>query len=239
MTPVSAEPRIAKPQTLPPQAQIYPNGLIHVPAYLDHAAQLALLTQVDAALAAAPLYQPCMPKTGKPLSVRMSNCGALGWVSDRDGGYRYQATHPVTGQPWPAIPTLALRAWQELAAYPDAPEACLINFYDVGAHMGLHQDRDEADFSAPVLSLSLGASCVFRCGGTTRGGSTFALELASGDAVLLAGAARLAYHGVARIIPGTSALLPNDARINLTLRRVNAMSMSPDRDLVAGATQGQ
>jgi DNA oxidative demethylase len=191
---------------------------VHVPTYLDAAAQRALLADIEAAIAAAPLFQPCMPKTGKPFSVKMTNCGALGWVSDREG-YRYQPTHPEKGRPWPSIPPLALRAWSELAHYPHAPEACLVNVYGPGAHMGLHQDRDEDDFAAPVVSLSLGWSCIFRFGGSTRGGKTQSLELASGDALVLGGPARLAYHGVARILPGTSALL-DDKRINLTLRRV-------------------
>ncbi len=202
------------------QARIYDNGLVHIPGYLDAETQCALLSEIETALAAAPLFQPLMPKTGKAFSVRMSNCGSLGWVSDRDGGYRYQATHPQTLLPWPPIPALALRAWDELSGYPFPAEACLVNFYDAAARMGLHQDRDEADLKAPVLSLSLGSSCVFRFGGTARGGKTMGLELASGDALLLAGAARLAYHGVARILPGTSSLLPADSRINLTLRRV-------------------
>ena len=212
------------PKGLPPQARVYANGLVHVPAYLDPQAQHLLLSDIEAALAAAPLFQPVMPKTGKAFSVRMSNCGPFGWVSDRAGGYRYQTLHPETGKPWPKIPAAALQAWTDLAAYAFAPEACLINYYDVSARMGLHQDRDEADLAAPVLSLSLGSSCIFRVGGTARGGKTMALELASGDAVVLAGASRLAYHGVARIIPGTSALLPAAGRINLTLRRVTRPS---------------
>lgn len=204
---------------MPARARRYANGLLHVPGYLDAAAQRALLADIKAAIAAAPLFQPTMPKTGKPFSVKMTNCGALGWVSDRNG-YRYQPTHPETGEPWPPIPPLARRAWEELAHYPHAPEACLVNFYNASARMELHQDRDEEDLAAPVVSLSLGSSCVFRCGGTTRGGKTEALELASGDALVLGGDARLAYHGVARIIAGSSSLL-GDSRINLTLRRVN------------------
>ncbi len=190
---------------------------MHVPFYLDEAAQQALLAEIEAVIAAAPLFQPRMPKTGKPFSVKMTNCGVLGWVSDRDG-YRYQSTHPETGTPWPAIPPLALSAWEELGHYPHPPEACLVNFYHLGARMGLHQDRDEDDFSAPVVSLSLGSSCVFRFGGSTRSGRTQSLELASGDALVLGGPARLAYHGVTRIIPGSSVLL-DGGRINLTLRR--------------------
>lgn len=210
---------------LPAQARIYENGLVHLPAYLGVGTQRALLAEIEGALAEAPLFQPTMPRTGKALSVRMSNCGSLGWVSDRERGYRYQATHPRTDKPWPEIPALALKAWRELADYPCLPEACLINFYDAAARMGMHQDHDEAALDAPVLSLSLGSSCVFRFGGTTRAGKTELLELASGDALLLQGPARLLYHGVTRLIPGSSPLpdsdlLPADSRVNLTLRRV-------------------
>ncbi len=198
--------------------ETFADGLIYAPGYLDRAAQQALLGEIEAAIESAPLFQPRMPRTGKPFSVRMTNCGALGWVSDQERGYRYQAEHPQTGRPWPPIPALALRAWQELGGYPHAPEACLVNLYDPEARMGLHQDRDEADLMAPVVSLSLGASCIFRWG-PTRSGKTRSLELASGDALVLAGPARLAYHGVARILPGTSDLL-GGCRVNLTLRRV-------------------
>ena len=211
------------PDGMPPQARVYDNGLIHVPGYLDPQAQRFLLLEIDTVLAVAPLFQPLMPKTGKAFSVRMSNCGRLGWVSDR-AGYRYQAQHPETHKAWPPIPACAVQAWADLAAYPFAPEACLINYYDVSARMGLHQDRDEAELAAPVVSLSLGSSCLFRFGGIARGGKTIGLELASGDALVLAGPARLAYHGVTRIIPGTSSLLPAHGRINLTLRRVTRPS---------------
>lgn len=189
-----------------------------MPFYLDEAEQRALLGLIEAAIAAAPLFQPRMPRTGKPFSVKMTNCGTLGWVSDQRG-YRYQPAHPATGRPWPPIPPLALDAWNELGRYPHPPEACLVNVYDLAARMGFHQDRDEEDFAAPVVSLSLGSTCIFRFGAATRGGKTQSLELASGDALVLGGAARLAYHGVARILPGTSNLLA-DRRINLTLRRV-------------------
>ncbi len=130
--------------------------------------QDTLLAAVEAAIESAPLFQPRMPRTGKPFSVRMTNCGALGWVSDQERGYRYQAEHPETGRSWPAIPVLALRAWEELGDYPHAPEACLINVYGPEARMGLHQDRGEADLTAPVVSLSLGASCIFRWGPTRQ-----------------------------------------------------------------------
>jgi alkylated DNA repair protein (DNA oxidative demethylase) len=194
-------------------------GLDLRPGYLDRAAQETLLAAVREAIRQAPLFTPTMPRTGKPFSVRMTNCGPLGWVSDA-GGYRYQPTHPDTGRPWPRMPDLALRAWRDLAGYPPLPQACLINVYAPTARMGLHQDRDEQDFSAPVLSLSLGDTCLFRVGGTGRGDPTRSFRLASGDALVLGGQARLAFHGVDRIMPGTSTLLPEGGRINLTLRRV-------------------
>jgi alkylated DNA repair protein (DNA oxidative demethylase) len=205
---------------MPAKAHRLDHGLIFVPGYFDAAEQEALCADVLAAIAAAPLFVPRMPKTGTPFSVRMTNCGALGWVSDQERGYRYEAAHPETGEPWPSIPPLALRAWRDLAQYAWEPEACLVNFYDAAARMGLHQDRDEADFTAPVVSLSLGDSCIFRWRGPTRSGKTSALELASGDIVLLAGPARLAFHGVARTLPASSALIPGGGRFNLTLRRV-------------------
>ena len=198
---------------------VTPDGLRLHPDYLDRGAQEALLAAVRGVIAAAPLYTPRMPKSGTPMSVRMTNCGALGWITD-ERGYRYQAHHPETGAPWPPIPELLLTAWRDLARYPHPPEACLVNFYGPAAKMGLHQDRDEDDFAAPVLSLSLGDTCLFRVGGTKRGDPTRSFRLASGDAVVLGGAARLAHHGVDRILPGTSTLLPEGGRINLTLRRV-------------------
>lgn len=194
-------------------------GVVHHPGWLDRPAQEALLADLRAVVKAAPLFVPRMPRTGKPFSVRMSNCGALGWVSD-ETGYRYQPAHPETGEPWPAMPDALLAAWQALAGYPHPPEACLINLYDATAKMGLHQDRDEDDLDAPVLSLSLGDTAVFRVGGTSRGGRTMSLKLQSGDALSFGGPARLAFHGIDRIIAGTSTLLPQGGRINLTLRRV-------------------
>jgi alkylated DNA repair protein (DNA oxidative demethylase) len=195
-------------------------GVALTPDYLDRAAQHELLAAVRAVIAAAPLYVPRMPRSGKPMSVQMTNCGALGWVTDAERGYRYQATHPETGAAWPPIPEMLLAAWRDLGGYPHPPQACLINFYAASARMGLHQDKDEQDLAAPVVSLSLGATCLFRVGGLKRNDPTRALRLASGDAVVLGGEGRLAFHGVDRILPGTSTLLAEDTRINLTLRRV-------------------
>ena len=194
-------------------------GLRLHPGYLDRALQEALLAELRGIFAAAPLFTPRMPKSGRPFSVRMSNCGPLGWVSD-EAGYRYQPTHPVTGRPWPPLPSMLLSIWNALAGYVAPPEACLINFYAAGTKMGLHQDRDEEDFAAPVVSLSLGDSCLFRVGGRRRNDPTRSVRLHSGDAVVLGGDSRLAFHGVDRIEPGTSTLLAEGGRINLTLRRV-------------------
>ena len=196
--------------------------------YLDRAAQDEMLAAVRAVIAAAPLYVPRMPRSGKPMSVRMTNCGALGWVTDAARGYRYQATHPETGAPWPPIPDAILAAWRDLSGYPHAPQACLVNYYAPDARMGLHQDKDEEDFSAPVVSLSLGDTGLFRVGGLKRSEPTASVRLASGDAVVLGGEGRLAFHGVDRILPGTSTLLPEGGRINLTLRRVTRPDQSPN-----------
>lgn len=196
-----------------------PQGVRHIPGCLSREHQAGLLEEIRAIVAAAPLYRPQMPRTGRPLSVHMTNCGALGWVADRSG-YRYQPDHPVTAKPWPAMPASLLRIWDAVSGYGHPPEACLVNFYEAAARMGLHQDRDEAALDAPVVSISLGDDCLFRVGRTSRGGRTTSVRLVSGDVVVLGGEARLAFHGVDRIYPGTSALLRQGGRINLTLRRV-------------------
>ncbi|MDN5928273.1 MAG: alpha-ketoglutarate-dependent dioxygenase AlkB [Hyphomicrobiales bacterium] len=195
-------------------------GIRHLPDYLDRETQEKLVDEIRAVVEAAPLYVPAMPKTGKPMSVRMTNCGTFGWVTDRDGGYRYQAVHPVTGKPWPPIPKRLMALWAEVSDCPHEPQACLVNFYSDSARMGLHQDRDEKDLSAPVVSVSLGDDCLFRVGGTKRSDPTVSVHLSSGAIVILGGEGRLAFHGVDRIYPGTSTLLKQGGRINLTLRRV-------------------
>lgn len=206
--------------------KVLPEGVRHLPGHLGREAQAALVEAIRAVVAAAPLFRPEMPRTGRPLSVRMTNCGRLGWVSDR-AGYRYQEGHPATGAPWPPIPLTLLALWEEVAGYGHPPEACLVNFYDAAARMGLHQDRDEAEFAAPVVSVSLGDDCLFRIGEPVRAGRTTSLKLCSGDVLVLGGDARLAFHGVDRIYPGTSALLPKGGRINLTLRRVTRPAAVP------------
>ncbi len=197
-----------------------PNGVRYIPNYLDRVQQEAMVETIRAVVAEAPLFIPVMPGTSKAMSVRMTNCGPLGWVTDKERGYRYQPTHPVTGKPWPAIPSNLLQLWTDIAGYERPPEACLINFYSDDARMGLHQDKDETDLKAPVLSISLGNSCLFRVGGKDRSDRTLSFKLSTGDIVVLGGEGRLCFHGVDRIYPATSTLLKNGGRINLTLRRV-------------------
>ncbi|MBB3391522.1 alkylated DNA repair protein (DNA oxidative demethylase) [Rhizobium sp. BK275] len=197
------------------------SGIRHLPDYLDCARQEALVDIIRNIVAEAPLYVPIMRGTGKPMSVRMTNCGSLGWVTDKARGYRYQPMHPVTGRPWPALPSELLEIWGDVSGYDKPPEACLVNFYSDEARMGLHQDKDENDLKAPVVSISLGNACLFRAGGVNRNDKTMSLKLSSGDVVILGGEGRLCFHGVDRIYPTTSTLLKNGGRINLTLRRVN------------------
>lgn len=202
----------------------FAEGFRYLPGFLEPEAQAALVAELRALVAEAPLYRPTMPRSGRPFSVRMTNAGSHGWFSDKTG-YRYVTRHPQTGRPWPAIPAVMERIWAEVADYPAGPECCLINFYAPEARMGLHRDQDEATFAAPVVSLSLGDSAVFRLGGPTRRGPTRSLKLHSGDVMILGGAARVAYHGIDRVLGGSSRLLvregwPDGGRINLTLRRV-------------------
>jgi alkylated DNA repair protein (DNA oxidative demethylase) len=203
-------------------------GLRLYPRHLDEAAQTRLAAEVTVALREAPPYRPQMPKTGKPWSIRQSNLGPLGWVSE-PAGYGYRNHHPLTREPWPAIPPALLDLWAELADFDAPPECCLVNLYQGDkARMGLHQDRDEAALDAPVLSVSLGETCLFRVGGFARSDRSKSFRLASGDVVLLGGPARMRFHGVDRIVPGSSRLLdsylPGGGRLNLTLRRVTEPS---------------
>lgn len=186
------------------------------PGALDAEAQQALLAEVLAAAQTAPFYRPVTPG-GRPFSVEMTGMGPLAWVSDR-AGYRYQATHPISGQAWPPMPQSLLDLWDALTSWPAPPDACLVNLYRQEAKMGLHQDKDEADLTAPVLSVSLGDTAVFRIG-PAEGGKTQSLKLASGDVCALTGPARLARHGIDRLLAGSSQLVPGGGRINLTLRR--------------------
>lgn len=179
--------------------------------------QMALLDDIRTITRSAPLFRP-KTRTGKEMSVRMTSAGKFGWYSDQKG-YRYIPHHPL-GSPWPEIPASIMQVWNEVSGSSRRPECCLVNFYDEGARMGLHQDRDEADISEPVVSISLGDDALFRVGNTTRGGSTESIWLRSGDVCVMSGDARLTYHGIDRVAPNTSTLLPRGGRINLTLRVV-------------------
>jgi alkylated DNA repair protein (DNA oxidative demethylase) len=201
-----------------------PQGFSLFRGALAPASQRALLTDIQNVMLSAPLFQPSMPRTGKPFSVKMTNCGPLGWVSDKERGYRYQPAHPETALPWPPMPDQLLELWRTYATASGFPEACLINIYPAGARMGSHRDMDEKEPGAPVLSVSLGDDAVFHVGGLERSDPKVRVVLRSGDVCLLGGPSRFAYHGIDRILPGTSTLVPGGGRINLTLRRVTAFS---------------
>jgi len=186
--------------------------------YLDAERQSELVEALRDVVRAAPLFSPMTPY-GKPMRVKMTSAGRYGWVSDRRG-YRYERRHP-DGMDWPPIPEAVLAIWRDLVSGERMPDCCLVNFYDADARMGMHQDRDEADFSWPVLSVSLGDEGLFRIGNATRGGKTESHWLQSGDVVVMGGDARLTYHGIDRIKPGTSMLLDKPGRINLTCRVVD------------------
>jgi len=192
-------------------------GFRLLPGALGEPVQRQLTDEIMALAKGAPPYRPVTPG-GKAMSVAMTNLGPLGWITDARG-YRYEAVHPLTGQPWPPIPATLTALWAEHCDPVVPPDCCLVNLYDSGSKMGLHRDFDEADFRFPVLSVSLGDTALFRLGGLRRADPTGQIRLASGDVVVLGGEARCAYHGVDRIIPGSSRLLAGGGRINLTLRR--------------------
>lgn len=201
-----------------PEPTLILRGFAIYKGWLDPEMQADLVEALRAVVAQAPLFAP-VTSSGKPMSVRMTSAGRYGWVSDRRG-YRYERRHP-DGTVWPPVPEQVLAIWRRLVSDTRLPDCCLINHYDADARMGLHQDRDEADFNWPVLSVSLGDDALFRIGNVTRGGKTESLWLSSGDVVVMGGGARLAYHGVDRIRPGSSTLLRRGGRINLTCRVVD------------------
>ena len=194
-------------------------GLTHLPGFASPLAQ-ALLADIEKIAAAAPFRHMLTPG-GQRMSAAMTNCGAVGWVTDRKG-YRYDPLDPETGRAWPALP----ESFRELAERAAAlagfarlrPDVCLINRYEPGARMSLHQDRDERDFSAPIVSLSLGLSATFLFGGLKRSDSSYRLALQHGDVVVWGGATRLAYHGIAPVADGCH-LGVGRMRLNLTMRR--------------------
>ena len=185
--------------------------------FLPSSDQLRLVKELREVAAQAPVFSP-KTKSGKPMSVRLTAAGDFGWFSDQRG-YRYVEHHP-SGVNWPAIPDSIMAIWRAVAGAAPDPECCLINFYGEGARMGLHQDRDEANFDWPVVSISLGDDALFRVGGTERGGKTESIWLQSGDVAVMGGAARLNYHGIDRIKFGSSSLLKEGGRLNVTLRVV-------------------
>jgi alkylated DNA repair protein (DNA oxidative demethylase) len=187
--------------------------------YYDRSKQEELFETVMCLVQEAPFYRPAMPRSGNPFSVEETNFGPLGWTSDVSG-YRYARQHPVIGTPWPDIPDMLLQLWRAVADHAAPPECCLVNLYRAGAKMGAHQDRDEAAIDAPVVSVSLGDEALFRFGGTTRKGPTQSVKLVSGDVLTFGGPARRMFHGIDRVIAGSSSLVPNGGRLNLTLRRV-------------------
>lgn len=209
------EKKRSEPVAPPPD--LWLRGVAVYKGFLSRAAQDAMVNDLRRVAKAAPFYRPVTP-SGRPMSVRMTAAGRLGWVSDRSG-YRYSGTHP-DGMPWPPVPASISGVWRAVSGSAREPDGCLINFYDAAARMGLHQDLDEADFSEPVVSISLGDDGRFRVGSVTRGGPTEALWLSSGDVVVMGGDARLVYHGIDRIKHGSSTVLPDGGRINVTLRVV-------------------
>jgi alkylated DNA repair protein (DNA oxidative demethylase) len=182
--------------------------------------EAALWAGVQAVVAAAPLRHLVTPG-GQRMSVGMTNCGRLGWVSDRRG-YRYDSIDPQSGLPWPAMPDVFLALAQEAGAEAGfdgfTPDACLVNRYEPGARLSLHQDRDEARYDAPIVSVSLGLPAVFLFGGEVRSDKAMRVPVRHGDVVVWGGPARLRFHGVMPLAEGEHPVL-GAQRINLTFRR--------------------
>jgi alkylated DNA repair protein (DNA oxidative demethylase) len=180
----------------------------------------ALLAGVDHVIARAPFRRMITPG-GQRMSVAMTNCGALGWVTDR-GGYRYDAIDPESGERWPPMPTAFLQLAQDAAAQAGfvgfVPDACLVNRYEAGTRLSLHQDKNERDFGAPIVSVSLGVPALFLFGGLQRADRAARVPLEHGDVVVWGGAARMRYHGVMPLKDGYHPLL-GAHRINLTFRK--------------------
>ena len=200
-------------------------GAMHLPGFIGtHAA--AILATIQAISRQAP-FRHMMTPGGHAMSVSMTNCGPLGWITDAQG-YRYSRTDPASQMPWPPLPadleTLA-RAAAAAAGYPDfRPEACLINCYAPGSRMGLHQDRDEADLSAPIVSFSLGRSATFLWGGARRNDPVARIILQQGDAIVWGGPSRLYFHGIAPLAKRRAPQEP-ELRYNLTFRRVTRLAL--------------
>ncbi|MCG6884919.1 MAG: alpha-ketoglutarate-dependent dioxygenase AlkB [Silicimonas sp.] len=197
------------------------NGVTVWKGLLDRDAQENIVAALRILAEAAP-FRTYLTPGGKAMSVRMTGAGPLAWVSDRSG-YGYAPLQPDGGA-WPEIPACLFDVWRQVAEDAPLPDSCLVNFYGEGTKMGMHQDRDEAELSHPVVSISLGDEALFRVGGRKRGGPTKSVWLASGDVAVLSGEARLAYHGIDRVRFGSGTLLPKGGRINVTLRVAGAYS---------------
>tara|TARA_B110000091_G_scaffold115544_1_gene124720 strand:- start:19 stop:657 length:639 start_codon:yes stop_codon:yes gene_type:complete len=200
-----------------PESTVVVGGISVFKGFLSLSDQFRIVEDLRQVAAQAPIFSP-KTKMGKPMSVRLTAAGEYGWFSDYRG-YRYVRQHP-SGVDWPAIPTSIMEIWRVMAALAPDPECCLVNYYGEGARMGLHQDRDEANFEWPVVSISLGDDALFRVGGAARGGKTESIWLQSGDVAVIGGAARLNYHGIDRVKFGSSRLLKDGGRLNVTLRVV-------------------
>ena len=201
------------------------NGLKLYPDYLSQAQQEQLLQTVIDAIQPTPFYQAKSPYSGKSIGPKMTNMGELGWYSD-EKGYRYQEHHPETNLPWSAMPQVLLDIWADVSDYDKPPQCCLVNYYDQpDSKLGLHKDHDEETFEPPIVSVSLGDSCLFRMGLTDKKTPTRSFTVDSGAIMVMGKQARTAYHGVDRILYGETTLLNNkkpfhQGRLNLTLRRV-------------------
>ena len=191
-------------------------GIDYFPRFLNKEVLDDILQDIEGAVKLAPFLTPTMPKTGKSFSVKITNMGDFGWVSDKKDGYRYQKYHPVNNRKWPKISNNIIEIWQKLTGLEVKPDCCLINYYDLNAKMGLHIDNDEKNFSYPVLSISIGASALFRFAGLKRSDPSKSIKLHNGDVIILSGPARLIYHGIDKIYKDTNM----DYRINLTLRKI-------------------
>lgn len=217
---ISMPSKLTEPSLFAEPAAKLPPGLFYRPGLLDLAGQQALLAAVREVARIAP-FAHARTKMGLT-SAAMTNAGSAGWWSDLKG-YRYETKNPATGEPWPPLPEVFLRAVAAAVTetpWPDfAPDACLINFYGEGAKMGLHQDRDEKDFSQPIVTLSLGDDGDFQIGGAKRTDRADVLVVRSGDALIMGGESRMRFHGIRKIHPGTSPLGDLAGRISLTFRK--------------------
>lgn len=190
-------------------------GLNYFPDYLKKPLINDIICNLRNLAKESPFFIPKMPKTNKSFSVKITNMGNVGWVSDKEG-YRYQDFHPITKKSWSKIPSNITNIWQELINANTKPDCCLVNCYDKNAKMGLHIDNDEKDFSYPVLSISIGASALFRFGGLKRSDKTQSIKLNNGDIIILSGKSRLIYHGIDKIYPNDKF----NYRINITMRKI-------------------